>query len=70
MYPLQGKRIVLGLLALLSLLSLVAGSPIHGHRSERAGRTYSDIARVINPHPYAAIGSRVYPGQPFWSAGR
>ena len=33
----------------------------------RRGRTYTDIARVINPHPYAFVGTQPYPAQPFWS---
>ncbi|XP_037956554.1 uncharacterized protein LOC119686235 [Teleopsis dalmanni] len=35
----------------------------------RTGRTYSDIARVINPNPYAFVGRSPYPGQPFWPQG-
>uniref|UniRef100_A0A1I8PZU2 Uncharacterized protein n=2 Tax=Stomoxys calcitrans TaxID=35570 RepID=A0A1I8PZU2_STOCA len=42
------------------------GSHRQGHRT---GRTYSDIARVINPNPYAFVGSRPYPAQPFYPIG-
>ncbi|XP_053947291.1 uncharacterized protein LOC129235564 [Anastrepha obliqua] len=33
--------------------------------NRRSGRTYSDIARVVNPQPYAFVGARPFPGQPF-----
>uniref|UniRef100_A0A1I8NJJ6 Uncharacterized protein n=1 Tax=Musca domestica TaxID=7370 RepID=A0A1I8NJJ6_MUSDO len=36
---------------------------------KRTGRTYSDIARVINPNPYAFVGQRPYPAQPFYPSG-
>lgn len=32
----------------------------------RRGRTYTDVARVINPNPYAFVGAQPYPAQPFW----
>lgn len=35
----------------------------------RQGRSYNDIARVINPNPYANIGSVPFPAQPFWTYG-
>ncbi|KAI8130513.1 hypothetical protein FF38_07853 [Lucilia cuprina] len=35
----------------------------------RSGRTYMDIARVINPNQYAHVGMQPYPGQPFWPQG-
>lgn len=31
------------------------------------GRSYNDIARVINPSPYAFPGRSPYPSQPFWT---
>uniref|UniRef100_A0A1A9W6G8 Uncharacterized protein n=1 Tax=Glossina brevipalpis TaxID=37001 RepID=A0A1A9W6G8_9MUSC len=37
--------------------------------SKRGGRTYSDIASVINGNPYAFVGSRPFPSQPFWPQG-
>lgn len=34
-------------------------------------RTYDEIARVINPNPYANVGGSPFPAQPFWTyAGR
>lgn len=36
---------------------------------KRTGRTYSDIARVINPNPYAFVGKHPYPAQPFYPQG-
>ncbi|XP_061386168.1 uncharacterized protein LOC133321085 [Musca vetustissima] len=36
---------------------------------KRTGRTYSDIARVVNPNPYAFVGQRPYPAQPFYPIG-
>ncbi|XP_073822533.1 uncharacterized protein [Musca autumnalis] len=36
---------------------------------KRTGRTYSDIARVVNPNPYAFVGQRPYPAQPFYPSG-
>ncbi|XP_075144617.1 uncharacterized protein LOC142219574 [Haematobia irritans] len=37
-----------------------------GHRT---GRTYTDIAKVINANPYAFVGSRPFPAQPFYPIG-
>ncbi|EDV91047.1 uncharacterized protein LOC6568613 [Drosophila grimshawi] len=68
----QGKPLLL--IALLACLCLFAvdsrASPAYGYRPERNGRSYTDIARVVNPNQYAFVGSRNYPGQPFWPAGR
>lgn len=36
----------------------------------RSGRTYTDIARIVNPNQYAHVGTQPYPGQPFWPQGR
>lgn len=60
------------LVALLLLLGTVSSSPARGYYSSpsRGGRSYTDIARVVNPNPYAFVGSRNYPGQPFWPAGK
>lgn len=34
----------------------------------RQGRTYDEIARVINPNPYANVGGAgPFPAQPFWT---
>ncbi|XP_023300399.2 uncharacterized protein LOC111682638 [Lucilia cuprina] len=41
----------------------------HRGGRKRTGRTYSDIARVINPNPYAFVGRRPYPAQPFYPQG-
>lgn len=70
MSAVQGNVFLLLLLVWLALImnTVVMGSP--AYRSERTGRSYTDIARVVNPHPYAFVGSRNYPGQPFWPAGR
>ncbi|KAH8406641.1 hypothetical protein KR222_001548 [Zaprionus bogoriensis] len=69
MSTVQGKRFLL-LLTWLALIYIAMGSPAYGYNSERSGRSYTDIARVINPQPYAFVGSRNYPGQPFWPVGR
>ncbi|KAH8288625.1 hypothetical protein KR054_006749 [Drosophila jambulina] len=60
------------LVALLLLLAAVSGSPARGYYQSppRGGRSYTDIARVVNPNQYAFVGSRNYPGQPFWPAGK
>jgi len=59
------------LVALLLLLVVVSGSPARGYYQSptRGGRSYTDIARVVNPNQYAFPGSRTYPGQPFWPSG-
>ncbi|XP_016981731.1 uncharacterized protein LOC108046530 [Drosophila rhopaloa] len=59
------------LVALLLLLASVSGSPARGYYQSptRGGRSYTDIARVVNPNQYAFPGSRTYPGQPFWPSG-
>lgn len=66
----QGKVFLLLLVWLALTLALVMAFPADGDRSERTARSYTDIARVVNPHPYAFVGSRNYPGQPFWPSGR
>lgn len=38
-------------------------------RPTSSGRSYNDIARVINPNPYNNIGRNPYPAQPFWTYG-
>ncbi|KAG4077745.1 hypothetical protein HA402_011174 [Bradysia odoriphaga] len=38
-------------------------------REGRGGRSYNDIARVINPNPYGNIGAVPFPAQPFWTYG-
>lgn len=43
--------------------------PNNAGSSKRGGRTYSDIARVVNGNPYAFVGSRPFPSQPFWPQG-
>ncbi|EDW67729.2 uncharacterized protein Dvir_GJ24317 [Drosophila virilis] len=70
MCSLQGKSLLLALLAWFTLLAVALGWPAYGYRTERNGRSYTDIARVVNPNQYAFVGSRNYPGQPFWPAGR
>ncbi|XP_043652144.1 uncharacterized protein LOC122619343 [Drosophila teissieri] len=59
------------MVALLLLLVVVSGSPARGfyQQPQRGGRSYEDIARVVNPNQYAFPGSRVYPSQPFWPSG-
>ncbi|XP_036673993.3 uncharacterized protein [Drosophila suzukii] len=59
------------LVALLLFLVVVSGSPARGYYQSptRGGRSYTDIARVVNPNQYAFPGSRTYPGQPFWPSG-
>lgn len=66
--------IVFLFVVLLSLLTL--GEPILGLFSSRysssgsgeyRGRSYNDIARVINPSPYAFPRQSPYPAQPFWT---
>ncbi|XP_034665125.1 uncharacterized protein LOC117899308 [Drosophila subobscura] len=60
------------MVVLVLLLSAAAASPARGYYSspQRGGRSYTDIARVVNPNPYAFVGARNYPGQPFWPAGK
>lgn len=76
------KFIVKTIIILLSVcLTSIFGAPrpifrLFGSdygQSERAepyrGRSYNDIARVINPSPYAFPRSSPYPAQPFWTFG-
>lgn len=61
------------LIVLLSVLFAKA-NPVYyrgysggsGHRSG-GGRSYNDIARVINPSPYANVRGVPFPAQPFWT---
>ncbi|EDV53790.1 uncharacterized protein LOC6554419 [Drosophila erecta] len=59
------------MVALLLLLVVVSGSPARGYYQSptRGGRSYKDIAKVVNPNQYAFPGSRIYPAQPFWPSG-
>lgn len=44
-------------------------SPTSPPRQSRS--RYDEIARVINPNPYANVGAGPFPAQPFWTyAGR
>lgn len=38
----------------------------NGGGRRKAGRSYTDIARVLNPSPYANPRGVPFPGQPFW----
>ncbi|KRF99761.1 uncharacterized protein Dwil_GK27220 [Drosophila willistoni] len=70
---LKGLFLIFSLLALILSMALETNATPAWQRSyqpERSGRSYTDIARVINPNPYAFVGARNYPGQPFWPAGR
>lgn len=41
-----------------------------GHQPVRQGRTYNDIARVVNPgSPYINPRGSPFPAQPFWTYG-
>ncbi|KAH8381331.1 hypothetical protein KR093_002820 [Drosophila rubida] len=62
MSPLQGKRLLLLLLVSFALLSLALGQATNG-QAARAGRSYSDISRVVNPNPHAFVGLSSLPGQ-------
>lgn len=44
-------------------------SPLEDGRPRSRGRSYTDIARVINPSPYAFPGRSPFPAQPFWPFG-
>lgn len=53
------------------VIIMVGARPQYGfgyrNNGRRAGgRSYTDIARVLNPSPYAANPRGVFPGQPFW----
>lgn len=44
-----------------------------GAAQRQGGRSYTDIARVINPNPYVLTGYNngraLFPAQPFWPFG-
>lgn len=42
-----------------------SGTYRNGRRG--SGRSYNDIARVINPSPYANVRGVPFPAQPFWT---
>ncbi|KAI8044712.1 uncharacterized protein LOC128266449 [Drosophila gunungcola] len=67
----QGFLLSLLVALMLLLPASVSGSPARGYYQSpaRGGRSYTDIARVVNPNQYAFPGSRTYPGQPFWPSG-
>lgn len=59
------------------LCAISAANPIFGLFSSRysasdsgggyQGRSYNDIARVLNPSPYAFPRQSPFPAQPFWT---
>ncbi|XP_030370387.1 uncharacterized protein LOC115621008 [Scaptodrosophila lebanonensis] len=64
------ERLYWLLTLVLLMLASASGTPARGYQGERNGRSYSDIARVLNPDPYAFAGSYgPFPRQPFWPSG-
>lgn len=71
------KLAIVLMVACLSVLSVA--SPIFGLFGSRysssggggsggyQGRSYNDIAKVINPSPYAFPRQSPFPAQPFWT---
>lgn len=62
-------------LVLLVVMVVAEASPVYyggyssGYRGGRrgGGRSYNDIARVLNPSPYANVRGVPFPAQPFWT---
>lgn len=62
-------------LIVAGLCAIGAANPIFGLFSSRysasgsgnQGRSYNDIARVLNPSPYAFPRQSPFPAQPFWT---
>lgn len=63
-------------LVVICLCVLSVANPIFGlYRSRFSssgvggyqGRSYNDIAKVLNPSPYAFPRQSPYPAQPFWT---
>lgn len=61
---------------ILYLCAISVATPIFGFFGSRGGsggsqpyqgRSYNDIARVLNPSPYAFPRQSPYPAQPFWT---
>lgn len=62
------------ILIVVCMCTLSVASPIFGLFGSRSGgqssyqgRSYNDIARVLNPSPYAFPRSSPFPAQPFWT---
>ena len=54
-----------------AVLSLPAyGDFLGTGRAGFGGRSYKDIAMIINPDQYVFVRERPYPGQPFWPEGK
>lgn len=69
-------KLLIIFLFVVSLCLSTLSEPILGLFSSRysssgsgayRGRSYNDIARVINPSPYAFPRQSPYPAQPFWT---
>lgn len=60
MSPVQAKLLMLALFTWIALLSLAVALP---------AKSYTDIARVINPNQYVS-GGKFIPGQAYWPGGR
>lgn len=68
---------IVGMLWAMLLLVIVSisANPVYyggysgGNRGGRrsSGRSYNDIARVLNPSPYANVRGVPFPAQPFWT---
>lgn len=67
---------VMTALIVAGLCAISAANPIFGLFSSRysasgsgghQGRSYNDIARVLNPSPYAFPRQSPFPAQPFWT---
>lgn len=69
-------KVIVALLV-TGLCTITTANPIFGLFSSRysspgssggyQGRSYNDIARVINPSPYAFPRQSPFPAQPFWT---
>lgn len=60
------------ILVIVCLCSLIMANPIFGFGSQGGGskyhgRSYNDIAKVLNPNPYAFPRQSPFPAQPFWT---
>lgn len=67
------KATILIIVALMCALTM--SNPLFGYSSRYSasrdepyrGRSYNDIARVLNPSPYAFPRNSPFPSQPFWT---
>lgn len=73
LHPKIAATILKGILTLILSVGIIVN--VHSYhlreifKEQQSGRSYDDIARIVNPNQYAFVSLQPYPGQPFWPQG-